>query len=306
MEKFKPEKFDPSNPEYKKVEDLPLEVQDNFMDVKGGFVRKSVVEYEQENMKDVLNSENVLDKVRAQIEGVLVGDAKTRRKRVLGIIMADATSFNNSEGIEKVSYENKNAEYVDKVYFIKKAIETYFQNLEMQEIAKLLNPMQEAMRKIGHEGQLFKESCRRDGCSRLFGDLDGKNIDVHTNTYGNIGSDRVSSEESEELINKYWGIAVNREEYNRVRRSCSEGNMVFMEVVLGAEYGKSSLGDIWSRQQVVYNALDFNNKDLGFFGDEVEELWSEIVNIRTARGLEIKRATEDESARTAEQKRQRI
>lgn len=38
------EKFDPHNPEYKKVEDLPQEQQAEFADVEGGFVRKEAIE----------------------------------------------------------------------------------------------------------------------------------------------------------------------------------------------------------------------------------------------------------------------
>lgn len=37
-------KFDPSSPEYNKVEDLPKEHQKEFVDVKGGFVRRSALE----------------------------------------------------------------------------------------------------------------------------------------------------------------------------------------------------------------------------------------------------------------------
>jgi len=41
------EKFDPSNEEYKSIEDLPKEHQDEFANVEGGFVRKEVVEHEE-------------------------------------------------------------------------------------------------------------------------------------------------------------------------------------------------------------------------------------------------------------------
>src|SRR3990167_7054106 len=37
------EKFDPSNPEYKKVEDLPQEHQVEFVNIEGGFVRKEAM-----------------------------------------------------------------------------------------------------------------------------------------------------------------------------------------------------------------------------------------------------------------------
>lgn len=46
MEKFNPEKFDPSNPEYKKVEDLPRAFKDDFIETedKTGFVKKEADE----------------------------------------------------------------------------------------------------------------------------------------------------------------------------------------------------------------------------------------------------------------------
>lgn len=47
------EKFNPSNPEYKKVKDLPDEHRGEFIDVKsGGFVRKEVGKYEKDLKKE--------------------------------------------------------------------------------------------------------------------------------------------------------------------------------------------------------------------------------------------------------------
>lgn len=59
--KKSPEKFNPFSSEYKKVEDLPENEQDNFRDVEGGFVRKEILEYEQ----DLLESDRrpLLEKV---------------------------------------------------------------------------------------------------------------------------------------------------------------------------------------------------------------------------------------------------
>jgi len=42
------EGFNPMNPEFKKVEDLPKEEQENFRDVNGGFVKKETLEYQKE------------------------------------------------------------------------------------------------------------------------------------------------------------------------------------------------------------------------------------------------------------------
>ncbi len=46
------EKFDPSDPKYKKVEDLPKEEQGDFVDVNDGFVGKEAALF-QKNMQDV-------------------------------------------------------------------------------------------------------------------------------------------------------------------------------------------------------------------------------------------------------------
>ena len=52
-------KFNPSNSEYKKVEDLPMEERENFKNVEGGFVKRSAIE----NTDEVFASEEYLMKI---------------------------------------------------------------------------------------------------------------------------------------------------------------------------------------------------------------------------------------------------
>lgn len=76
-----PEKFNPSNPEYKEVKDLPQEHQENFVDVKGGFVG--------ENAK----MEFVKAEDRAKIENEsrpLVSQVFKGKETGLGVLHQDA------------------------------------------------------------------------------------------------------------------------------------------------------------------------------------------------------------------------
>ena len=63
-----PEKFDPHNPEYKKVEDLPQEHQAEFLNVEGGFVRNTTVEDKEEAHIEALSFS---DEVAKETEKVL-------------------------------------------------------------------------------------------------------------------------------------------------------------------------------------------------------------------------------------------
>lgn len=51
------EKFDPYNPKYKKVEDLPKEEQGGFADVEGGFIRNNVAFWKQFQMEQAIADE---------------------------------------------------------------------------------------------------------------------------------------------------------------------------------------------------------------------------------------------------------
>lgn len=46
-----PEQFDPRDPKYKRVADLPEEKQDEFVDVEGGFITKEAADYDAESKK---------------------------------------------------------------------------------------------------------------------------------------------------------------------------------------------------------------------------------------------------------------
>lgn len=67
-------KFNPSSPEYKKVEDLPQEHQAEFVDVEGGFVKKEAVETMSESEK-LAAIANVLGKERVTGMDVMYGKA---------------------------------------------------------------------------------------------------------------------------------------------------------------------------------------------------------------------------------------
>jgi len=72
-------KFNPHSPEYKKVEDLPMEERENFKDVKGGFVKKTALE----NIDEIRSDEEYLLETPENTK--INGDLIEKCERLLGI-----------------------------------------------------------------------------------------------------------------------------------------------------------------------------------------------------------------------------
>lgn len=200
------EKFDPYDPKYGKVEDLPEEQRRHFANVDGGFVKNEVLRYHDRVEKEQQENEGVVDKLRNVLENLLEGDGKTRKEKVLAMIMQQATLHNilgihidNPPGIEKPKNEERES-------VILRLIDQYCENLEIKIRAKYLGPMQEALQHAGHHGELFVEECRGASpkCKRLYGSIDGNSVDVHLYE-GNAAA---------ELFKAYGRIAVDPIRYH--------------------------------------------------------------------------------------------
>lgn len=87
-----PEEFDPSNPEYKKVEDLPQEHQSEFSNVEGGFVRKEAVK----ELREAEASAKDWNSVRPFVERV-TGKNKSTALDVLKRYAESADSFREED-----------------------------------------------------------------------------------------------------------------------------------------------------------------------------------------------------------------
>ncbi|MBI5817181.1 MAG: DUF4116 domain-containing protein [Candidatus Yonathbacteria bacterium] len=82
-----PEKFDPHDPQYKKVEDLPQEQQKNFVDIDGGFVGKEA--------KETLTDAKALAEITSVLKNTGLTGKDILHKRVL------------KEAYEKMNYEEE-------------------------------------------------------------------------------------------------------------------------------------------------------------------------------------------------------
>ena len=108
------EKFDPKGEQYKEVADLPIEEQDEFANVEGGFITKKAekVSNEHEFVADIWNMrKNVLSKLfGAEITSADV--AKTEASKINNIKEA----IKSGTGVEAMTELFKESKYYDHAY----------------------------------------------------------------------------------------------------------------------------------------------------------------------------------------------
>lgn len=103
-----PEKFNPSNPEYKEVNDLPKNQQENFTDVSGGFVRKEVLENQTRHEEDAKE----INKLRSGIDK-LFGRKKVLADDRLINEATDEDMENSMSGTDHEFGSNRRAELIN-------------------------------------------------------------------------------------------------------------------------------------------------------------------------------------------------
>lgn len=314
------EKFNPHNPEYKKVEDLPQEHQAEFSDVEGGFVRRSAAEnFEKaETRADEINAERrakmsgwggVLDRIFHEGEttlGVLHDDAQEEDKKIEGIKTQQRVIEELETGVamekfsvgsrdERIAYANELISYAGGYLFgkSKNAIETQ---------------IREGMRELGHEGFLTIENCCSwsDGCINLRGKIDGKSIDVHSKMWGTVDGRAASPEEGRMLIDVYFKVAVDlRDRYFGNGKNFEFGE--FMNLVF--EYTTSDF-DLSNHHMAT---ITFAKTIMQKYGDRLKKLKADndliSENIRAIRSerdrLQREKSSEEFNKKLVEERAER-
>lgn len=292
------EKFDPSDPKYKKVEDLPEDKRKDFSDVEGGFVKKEVIDYHRKIEEKQKGNESIGDKLRNALEKVLEGEENTRKGKVLEMIMQQAVLHNNPQEIEKMDDEEKET-------VILGLIDEYCENLDVKVRAKYLGPMQEGLQKAGRSGELFIEECQND-CTRLYGSIDGNSINVHSRD-DDTGT-------AKELFKAYGNIAVDARGYRLELHTIEQTKELLLDILKGEHRSLSSAApESIERERANLHDIDYRATYTSLAGNvehiaehfkltdkETEELWPILVTVWNKKNQgwkEKKKAEEREEER---------
>lgn len=274
-----PEKFNPKDPKYKKVEDLPKEHQGEFVNIpKAGFTRKetiTVMENADAQAREINKKRRegksplarILDKLLKD-EGevlplhVLHEEALSENKKKEREEMLNNTFKEIETGVARRKFDQLDSED-EKIEYASHVLSSFNTYISRQVKNRIETLMREKLKELGHEGMLFIKTCDLgNGCLNLTGVLDGKNIDAHNKIDGKIDSKTISPEEGRRLIGAYGDIAVN------LMHPYGHGNMTYGSVINSAitylsdglssdsfQDSDGSFNKAWAREYVDDNVM---------------------------------------------------
>jgi hypothetical protein len=305
------ENFNPSNPEYKKVEDLPKEEQARFVNVQDGFVRKTAYESFEEIKKDEKESRKSSSFfVNLVQELTATKDKEEIAKKALDFLLGEILS---EKGYSYYSYGlTRKARHIEegildedfKIKQIKGSVLTSLEVFRVTALEEIKKESQEALQILGHTGCLYYERCTRN-CERIQGDIDGKGIDVHTDGGGgSIKIDgnwvRIEGQESIELFTKYRNCAIDldrihnlnnglilitdaieKEDFDKIQHTIHSPKVAFSNVKISGEI-LATIDDFADRLIAKQNALNTFDREQEMFDQKEQEQMSGNIRLRNA------------------------
>ncbi len=194
------EKFNPSNPEYKKVEDLPKEEQKNFVDVGDGFVGREAFDRYELSKESTEKSFDKFEKFKYQINRVLgMGESYLDEKTI------DSIAENAHLSAKPLDYEGLSKEQI--IYSFLEASIAYCERIYNEFYAELITESSRSLEKIGYKGYLIRENWH--DFDELYGMLNGQKIRIQEGISVQIGNERFGRQKAEELFNELSDHAVN-------------------------------------------------------------------------------------------------
>ena len=97
----------------------------------------------------------------------------------------------------------------DAVVYLDELIKLVRRDTALKIKDELILKMEDALKEKGHTGYLVLKSCFPQSCCVIDGTLDGKEISVHSDCNGNIGSQYLNTEEATEVFYFYSGVAID-------------------------------------------------------------------------------------------------
>lgn len=205
-------KFDPSDPKYKKVDDLPVAIRDRFVDLKeGGFVKSTVVDSDKKAKKDA----EELEKWKIENSTFL----KKRMSLILNRIM-DSSKKNTMNML----YEQaKDARPIDVL------ISNAQRSIEEQLYVEMFQEMEKGLEENGRKGFLFCEENIKLDCKDMYGEIDNLKIDANfdfkngEDNVVKIDEHTISKIPRDQIIEQYRTLAFDKDILRkRVKELCEE------------------------------------------------------------------------------------
>lgn len=223
------EQFNPSNPKFKKVEDLPEEERKNFADVKGGgFVRKEAKDLYDNAVRRVVGDimpmafqEMIMWLEQKWGGNKMENKLKARHNekidlnigRIIDVIIHEASN----DHLDALMQVAKSPE--EKKVLLKRFIDDFFTKASNEAVDQLLQPGKAILEAAGHSGQLYWRDCRTDGCMLIYGKFDGQGVDIHTRSSASIGDKYLTAQERSLFWQAYFKAAVPEDAPKRVRQN---------------------------------------------------------------------------------------
>lgn len=191
--------FNPSDEQYKKVEDLPEEEQANFTNVEGGFVRKEAKKsYDTE--RELVRAEfGRLENFRERIDSYLGKDETYLDEKAMQRIAANAHLSERPQNFEGLSGDELRAS-------LQESVAKYCERIYNEYFASMVEMSNRKLNIKGYSGYLILEQWH--DFDELYGVLGGKKIHINEGLSAYLDGDRLEYEVSDQLYKDLRSCAI--------------------------------------------------------------------------------------------------